>query len=114
MRSSALALQPKRDTVAAALEGEGTYAATLSRSLSLALDEFYSAMPAVSVSAATGAGLGGLLAGLDAAKARYIADVLPGLRARAGGRASATASGGHEFEAGSLSGPGQAGGGSPH
>jgi len=77
--------------LAAALEGEGSYAATLSRSLSLALDEFYSAMPAVSVSAATGAGLGDLIKGLDTAKARYISDVLPGLRARVAGRDAAEA-----------------------
>jgi GTPase SAR1 family protein len=72
--------------LAGALEGEGSYAATLSRSLSLALDEFYSSMPAVSVSAATGAGMDALLKGFDACKARYITDVLPGLRARLAAR----------------------------
>jgi GPN-loop GTPase len=77
--------------LAAALDAEGSYAATLSRSLALALDEFYSAMPAVAVSAATGAGMGELMKGLESAKARYISDVLPGLRARAAARDAAEA-----------------------
>ena len=44
------------DALDAALAGEKSYAASLSRSLSLVLDEFVGAIPHVTVSAATGAG----------------------------------------------------------
>ncbi len=40
-----------------ALDSEQSYAATLSRSMSLVLEQFYQAMPAVGVSAVTGEAL---------------------------------------------------------
>jgi GTPase SAR1 family protein len=48
-----------------------TYASTLTRSMSLALDEFYSGLAAVPVSAATGAGLGDLASAILAAAEEY-------------------------------------------
>ena len=48
------------EAYADALEADASYAATLSRSLSLVLDEFYSNLTAVGVSAVTGEGMGEL------------------------------------------------------
>lgn len=49
------------DSYSAALEADATYAATLSRSLSLVLDEFYTNLRSVGVSALTGAGMDDLM-----------------------------------------------------
>lgn len=45
------------ESYATALEADSSYAATLSRSLSLVLDEFYTGMRNVGVSALTGEGM---------------------------------------------------------
>jgi hypothetical protein len=45
------------DAYSAALEADSSYAATLSRSLSLVLDEFYAGMRSVGLSALTGEGM---------------------------------------------------------
>ena len=49
---------PSLDALPQALESEQSYAATLSRSMSLVLEQFYQAMPAVGVSAVSGAAAG--------------------------------------------------------
>ena len=49
---------PSLPALPQALESEQSYAATLSRSMSLVLEQFYQAMPAVGVSAVTGAAAG--------------------------------------------------------
>lgn len=48
------------DRFQAALDQDSTYASTLSRSLSMVLDEFYANLKTVGVSAITGAGMGAL------------------------------------------------------
>jgi hypothetical protein len=45
------------EAYSAALEADSSYAATLSRSLSLVLDEFYAGMRSVGLSALTGEGM---------------------------------------------------------
>ena len=45
------------EVYSAALEADSSYAATLSRSLSLVLEEFYSGIKTVGVSAVTGQGM---------------------------------------------------------
>lgn len=79
------------DALDAALSAEGSYAATLSRSLSLVLDEFIGAIPHVAVSAATGAGFDDLLAKLDDARAAYRDTYLADLDARRAAAAAAEA-----------------------
>ncbi|XP_055332642.1 GPN-loop GTPase 1-like isoform X1 [Paramacrobiotus metropolitanus] len=63
-----------------AIEQEPTYAANLSRSLGLILDEFYNAIKAVPVSAATGQGFLELVQALDAAKQVYMTEYKPELQ----------------------------------
>ena len=70
------------DVFHAALEGETTYAATLSRSLSVVLEKFYQELPSVGVSAVTGQGMDDFLAAVEVARADYEANYLPMLRAR--------------------------------
>ena len=55
----------------AALEGETSYAATLSRSMSLVLDEFYSSLSSVSVSSLTGEGFLDFLKAADLCGKEY-------------------------------------------
>jgi len=86
------------DALDAALAGEKSYAASLSRSLSLVLDEFVGAIPHVTVSAATGAGFDDLLRACGALRETYAATYLPDLLARRGAAAAAEA----ERQAGEL------------
>ena len=71
----ALAWMADFDAFQTALEAEGrrsdSYMNSLTRSLALALDEFYSGLHAVGVSAATGQGVPDLLRALDAAAADF-------------------------------------------
>jgi GTPase SAR1 family protein len=71
----ALAWMADFDAFQTALEAEGrrsdSYMNSLTRSLALALDEFYSGLHAVGVSAATGQGMPDLLLALDAAAAEF-------------------------------------------
>lgn len=55
----------------AALEADSSYQASLSRSMCLVLDEFYSGLKHVGVSAVTGQGLEGFFAAVDAAAEQY-------------------------------------------
>ncbi len=66
----------------AALEADGTYAATLSRSLSLVLDEFYANMRSVGVSALTGEGMDEMMQAVEQAAADYEQFYVPELEAR--------------------------------
>lgn len=86
------------DALDAALSGEKSYAATLSRSLSLVLDEFVGVIPHVAVSAATGAGFDDLLAACGRLKREYAATYLQDLLARR----DAAAAGEAERQAGEL------------
>eukprot|EP00775_Hariotina_reticulata_P004693 gene4693-4945_t len=71
------------DTFAAALESDSSYAATLSRSLSLVLEEFYRDMNSVGVSALTGEGMDDLFKGLSKCAAEYHQFYVPELQAKA-------------------------------
>ncbi|GFH25514.1 GPN-loop GTPase [Haematococcus lacustris] len=66
----------------AALEKDGSYAATLSRSLSLVLDEFYSNLRCVGVSALTGQGMDQFCQAVSAGAAEYEQFYVPELAAR--------------------------------
>lgn len=55
----------------AALEDDSSYASSLSRSLSLVLDEFYANLRSVGVSAVTGQGMDGFLAAVEACRGDY-------------------------------------------
>ena len=65
-----------------ALEEDPTYAATLARSLSLALDEFYSGIQCATVSAVTGQGMEELFRQVDVAAQQYRDEYVPDLEAR--------------------------------
>lgn len=59
------------DTYQAALDEVTSFAADLSRSLALVLDEFYSSLPAVGTSAATGEGMDDFFEGVKTAAKKY-------------------------------------------
>ena len=63
----------------------------LARSLSLVLDEFTSALPHVSVSAATGQGMPELVEKLEECRRRYYEEYRPGIEAARGARREAEA-----------------------
>lgn len=67
-----------------------TYASTLTRSMSLVLDEFYSGLTAVPVSAATGSGLGDLAAAIVAAAEEYETGYAAEVQASKAARAAKT------------------------
>ncbi|CAG9464013.1 unnamed protein product [Pedinophyceae sp. YPF-701] len=68
------------DVFSEALDRDESYAATLSRSLALVLDEFYSHLNYASVSALTGLGVDEVFAGIDAARGEYFAEYVPELQ----------------------------------
>lgn len=63
-------------------EGRGGYMASLTRSMSLVLDEFYRTLSHVGVSAVTGDGIDDLLLAVQRERARYYDDFLPALRVK--------------------------------
>eukprot|EP00199_Chlamydomonas_sp_CCMP681_P006903 CAMPEP_0119113336 /NCGR_PEP_ID=MMETSP1180-20130426/43575_1 /TAXON_ID=3052 ORGANISM="Chlamydomonas cf sp, Strain CCMP681" /NCGR_SAMPLE_ID=MMETSP1180 /ASSEMBLY_ACC=CAM_ASM_000741 /LENGTH=273 /DNA_ID=CAMNT_0007101329 /DNA_START=84 /DNA_END=902 /DNA_ORIENTATION=+ len=70
------------DTYHEALEKDATYAATLSRSLSLVLDEFYKNLRTVGVSALTGEGMTEFFQAVDQCATEYHETYIPELEAR--------------------------------
>lgn len=68
-----------------------SYIHSLTRSMSLALDEFYSALRVVAFSAATGEGCDELLAGFDDCVAEYYSDYVADLAAATASKLSLTA-----------------------
>ncbi|KIY97580.1 hypothetical protein MNEG_10383 [Monoraphidium neglectum] len=75
------------DAYAAALEADSSYAATLSRSLSLVLSEFYAGIKSVGVSAVTGEGMDEMFEAVAACADDYSRDYLPEVEARRAARA---------------------------
>jgi len=67
---------------AAALEADSSYASTLSRSMSLVLEEFYKNLRTVGVSAITGAGMDQFFAQVTACAEEYERDYKPELERR--------------------------------
>jgi hypothetical protein len=63
-----------------ALSKEDNYLASLSRSMSLVLDEFYNLVPHCGLSATTGSGFDGLLGKMEGLKKEYFEVFLPELR----------------------------------
>mmetsp|Transcript_19409 Transcript_19409/g.74521 ORF Transcript_19409/g.74521 Transcript_19409/m.74521 type:complete len:291 (+) Transcript_19409:20-892(+) len=59
------------DSFQQAVDGDCTYMADLTRSMSLSLDEFYKTLRSVGVSAVTGEGMDDLLAAIDSAREEY-------------------------------------------
>ncbi|KAK9915746.1 hypothetical protein WJX75_003515 [Coccomyxa subellipsoidea] len=70
------------EAFSAALQKDTTYAATLSRSLSLVLEEFYENLQSVGVSAATGEGMDEFFDKLSACRKDYELNYLPELQRR--------------------------------
>lgn len=70
------------DAFSAALDADASYAATLSRSLSLVLEEFYENLHSVGVSAMTGEGIDDFLEAVEKCRAEYDSEYLPELERR--------------------------------
>jgi len=70
-----------------ALEKDASYAATLSRSLSLVLDEFYQSMKSVGVSAITGEGMGDFFERVSECAKEYNDSYVPEMEAQRAQRA---------------------------
>jgi hypothetical protein len=70
------------DAFTAALDADQTYAASLSRSLALVLEEFYENLAAVGVSAVTGEGMDGFFEAAERCRAEYEAEYAPELARR--------------------------------
>ncbi|KAF6262177.1 hypothetical protein COO60DRAFT_1293600 [Scenedesmus sp. NREL 46B-D3] len=70
------------EAYSAALEADSSYAATLSRSLSLVLDEFYAGMRSVGLSALTGEGMDDLFKALGECAQEYQQYYVPELQAK--------------------------------
>lgn len=67
------------DAFSAALDADQTYAASLSRSLALVLEDFYENLPAVGVSAVTGEGLPAFFEAAETCRRQYEAEYAPEL-----------------------------------
>ncbi|GBF93041.1 GPN-loop GTPase [Raphidocelis subcapitata] len=78
----ALTWMDDTDAFADALEADASYAATLSRSLSLVLSEFYAGIRHVGVSALTGEGMDAFFEAVSKSAQDYADDYLPDLEAR--------------------------------
>jgi GTPase SAR1 family protein len=65
-----------------ALEAEKSYMSSLSRSMSLALDEFYAQLRSVGLSAVTGQGVPQFFEAVEASRREYFASFLPIIRQR--------------------------------
>ena len=63
-------------------EGRGGYMSSLTRSMSLVLDEFYRNLSHVGVSAVTGDGVEGLMEAVARERQRYYDEFLPGMRVK--------------------------------
>ena len=70
------------DAFSAALDADRSFAATLSRSLSLVLEEFYENLHAVGVSAMTGEGINDFLEAVEKCRTEYDSEYLPQLEKR--------------------------------
>lgn len=70
------------ESFSAALAADGTYAASLSRSLSLVLEQFYENLQAVGVSAVTGEGMDEFLEAAQRCRSEYDEFYLPELQRR--------------------------------
>lgn len=70
------------DAFSAALDSDASYASTLSRSLSLVLEEFYQNLQTVGVSAVTGQGMDEFFEAVQRCKEQYANEYLPDLQNR--------------------------------
>eukprot|EP00892_Ulva_mutabilis_P000331 jgi/Ulvmu1/10299/UM060_0101.1 len=70
------------DTLQVALDASDSYAATLSRSLALVLEEFYEHLHHVAVSGVTGEGMSELLAAIHSSRTEFEQSYMPDLEAR--------------------------------
>lgn len=70
------------DAFSAALDSDGSYSASLSRSLSLVLEEFYENLQAVGVSAVTGEGIEDFFKAVEQCRKEYDNEYLPELQRR--------------------------------
>lgn len=70
------------DAFSAALDADGSYSASLSRSLSLVLEEFYENLEAVGVSAVTGEGIQDFFTAVEKCRKEYDDEYLPELKRR--------------------------------
>jgi putative protein kinase ArgK-like GTPase of G3E family len=70
------------DAFSAALDADGSYSASLSRSLSLVLEEFYENLQAVGVSAVTGEGIQDFFNAVANCRKEYDEEYLPELKRR--------------------------------
>jgi GTPase SAR1 family protein len=70
------------DAFSAALDSDGSYSASLSRSLSLVLEEFYENLQAVGVSAVTGEGIKDFFKAVEKCRKEYDDEYLPELQKR--------------------------------
>ena len=70
------------DAFSASLDADATYAASLSRSLSLVLEDFYENLNSVGVSAVTGEGMDEFFAAVQVCRTEYDEEYLPELERR--------------------------------
>ena len=70
------------EVLSSALDADGSYSSSLSRSLSLVLEDFYESLQAVGVSAVTGEGMDGFLKAVEKCRNEYESEYLPELMKR--------------------------------